>query len=382
MTPEPVALDTGLGMDPFVTLIAGLEDDAPSSDFYGKLCAAMCDSVNLERAVIFQYDPDLRRVHPLGSHGITDNVFSEVYVSADSASFVRAALEQDQIVEIAGDELLALTPPAFHELAKGRRAVCTPMIASGRWVGLMLADRPDTAPPLSSQERNLLWTLGKGVALATMARRATRKDERTRMLSERVDLARDVHDLVVQRLFGVAMALEGPGPLPEADRERCAREVQAAMSQLRSVVESHASEAPRAADGTLDDELARWRAAHLDLELVLEQASPDDVPPELLALCQSVLSEGLRNARKHAAPTLIQVRTRRDGGALVMEVENNGAKPRSAASLSPTNKKRESGMGLRLLGIQALHAGGFLEFGSRGDSAWQIRLVVPVPDDE
>jgi len=38
-------------------------------------------------------------------------------------------------------------------------------------------------------------------------------------------------------------------------------------------------------------------------------------------------------------------------------------------------------MGLRLAAFEALQVGGFVEFGSREENRWQVRLVVPVDDD-
>lgn len=329
----------------------------------------MCRAADLERGVMFQYDPDLRRVRPLGVHGIAPDVFGEVYVDPDTASFVRDALERDEVVERAGDPLMAHVPSQFEALASGRRVVCVPMIAAGRWVGLLLADRSAATPPLTEAEHERLWTLGKGVALATMARRATRRDERTRTLRARIGLARDVHDTVVQRLFGVTLALEGDGDLPAAERARCAAEVQEAMGELRTMVRELGQEDTPLPDGRFDEELTRWAAAHRDLTLEVEDDGTG-IPDELQPLAVATLAEALRNARKHARPTRIVVRTRQTDGALVLEVENDGRHDDPASA--------ERGAGLRLLGIQALHAGGVVEFGARGADAWQVRLVVPL----
>jgi hypothetical protein len=42
-----------------------------------------------------------------------------------------------------------------------------------------------------------------------------------RRLGERLDLAREVHERVMQRLFGVSLALSAGEPLSDAERERC-----------------------------------------------------------------------------------------------------------------------------------------------------------------
>ena len=58
-----------------------------------------------------------------------------------------------------------------------------------------------------------MWTLGKTAALVATARIATRQQERTRRLGERIELAREIHERVMQRLFGVSLVLSAEKPL-------------------------------------------------------------------------------------------------------------------------------------------------------------------------
>ena len=85
--------------------------------------------------------------------------------------------------------------------------VCTPLSAAGRAYGVICADRGGGRFELSDGERHLLWTLGKTAALVATARNSTRQQERARRLGERLDLAREIHERVMQRLFGVSLAL-------------------------------------------------------------------------------------------------------------------------------------------------------------------------------
>jgi hypothetical protein len=90
----------------------------------------------------------------------------------------------------------------------------------------VLSDRPPDAPPLTDDERDLLWTLGKTAALAATARIATRQSEKARQLQQRIDMAWEIHDGVIQRLFGVSLALSVDAPMDDNARERCRHEVQ------------------------------------------------------------------------------------------------------------------------------------------------------------
>jgi signal transduction histidine kinase len=224
------------------------------------------------------------------------------------------------------------------------------------------------APPLDDSERHLLWTLGKAAALASVAQIVATQAERASQLEQRINLAREIHEGVVQRLFGVSMALDGEGDLPAEARTRCASETQAALGELRSALQRPLGRAPRATGTTFVAEVERLARVHPDLGVRLETGHEGDVPAQLEPLAQSVLAEAVRNAHKHSSPTQVSVRVARVDGTFVLEVANDGVRGR----------RRPAGMGLRLAALEALQSGGVIEFGERDRETWQVRLVVPI----
>jgi signal transduction histidine kinase len=242
---------------------------------------------------------------------------------------------------------------------------------------VILGDRGGDEATLTDGEREVLWILGKMAALASMARAATRQYERAGQLEARIDLAREVHESVVQRLFGVSLALSGDHVLDDETRQRCAEEIQRALGELRTAMQRPLGRSVAATKTTLGEEVARLRHEHPDLGIELDEPTGHAgdggqqvaiaVPAELEPLAQSVLAEAIRNAHKHANPTRVGVRTEMRSGTFVLEVTNDGVSGQAAGI---------AGMGLRLAGFEALQAGGLLEFGAR-DDRWQVRLVVP-----
>ncbi len=75
----------------------------------------------------------------------------------------------------------------------------------------------------------------------------------------------------------------------------------------------------------------------------------------------------MRNAHKHSQPTRVAVRTSLRDATFVLEVSNDGVE----------GSGRRAGVGLRLAAMEALQAGGVLEFGQRERKVWRVRLVVP-----
>lgn len=348
-------------------VLARADTDIDSAEFYSRLAEAVCRIAQMRRAVIFSYDDARRRVHAAGAHGIDLDRFTDGHVSVESAPVARRALSDDRVIEVlpaSGHEISA----EFAELVGEHPLVYVPIVAAGRWLGVILAEPEPGASPLDEPRRELLWMLGKTLGLASTSRIATYQGERARELEERIDFARTIHEGVVQRLFGVSLVLSSEQPLTPEARARCAREVGAALGELRSALGRPLGRSAAPTDTTLAAELDRLRSEHPDLGLTVEGALAE-VPPELEALSQSVLAEAVRNARKHADARRLVVRTRTRDDTLVLEIENDGVPPARQAS---------TGVGLRLAALEALQAGGLVEFGERLPGTWQVRLVVPL----
>ena len=218
-------------LEMFVDLLARVEEDGSSDAFYGRLCEAACELTSMDRAVIFRYDEAQRRVRAAGTHNLPLEVFAGVYFTVESAPIARQALMEDRVLEVPEGTELEL-PEQYRDLLRGGLLVCTPIAASGRWSGVILSDRAGSAP-LSDAERYLLWTIGKVAALATSARIATRNQELAHQLQERIDLAREIHDGVIQRLFGVSMAFSADQELSAEARGRIGEELNGALQDLR-----------------------------------------------------------------------------------------------------------------------------------------------------
>jgi signal transduction histidine kinase len=352
-------------LEMFVDLLARVEEDGSSEEFYGRLCEAACSLTSMERAVLFRYDETQRRVRAAGSHNIPLDVFAGTHLTVETAPIAREALLEDRVLDVVESLDLEL-PERYRSLLRDGLLVCTPIAASGRWTGVILSDRPGSTP-LTDSERYLLWTIGKVAALATHARIATRNQELAKQLQERIDLAREIHDAVIQRLFGVSMAFSADQELTGEARERIREELNAALKDLRTALGRPLGRMARPTQTTFAEEFGRLADVHPELGLSLNAnlRVPDEVEP----LAQSVLIEAVRNASKHADPTSVDVSVERIDDTFVMEICNDGihGRPRPA-----------SGMGLRLAALEAIQAGGIIEFGEREPGVWRVRLAVPL----
>ncbi|MBV9818218.1 MAG: GAF domain-containing protein [Solirubrobacterales bacterium] len=366
---RPPSLFAGVEpLEVFVELLADLDTDTSSTDFYDRICEAICRLTTMRRAVIFMADVARRQVRVVGAHGTGLRQLMTLEPSAKllSTPIAQRALLEDQVV-VVSEGIERQVPAEYAELLGVTTLVCTPLSAAGRAYGVICADRGGGHFELSDGERHLLWTLGKTAALVATARNATRQQERSRRLGERLELAREIHERVMQRLFGVSLALTAATPLDTEQRERCRGEMQEALSDLRSALQRPLAPEAIPTTTTLADELAR-AAEPPGPPLTVEWDDGTVVPAELEPLAQSVLAEALRNVAKHANASEVKVSVSADADTLALEVRNDGV--HTAA--------RGTGMGLRLAAFEALQHGGVVEFGPADAGEWRVRLVVPV----
>jgi len=361
-------------LDVIVELLAELDREPGSGDggFYDRLCAALCRVARMERAILLLYDDARQLVVPVGSHGIDQTLLADVYGTLEETPIAQVALAEDRVV-VANGELGSWVPERYARFGGVETLTCTPVSAGGRWLGVIFADRGGGWFELADSDRDALWTLGKTAALAASVRIATNQQGRARLLEARIDLAREIHERVVQRLFGVSLVLGSEGQLSDDARRRCADEMQAALKDLRDALGRPLAPPSLDTGATLREELARLGRHYKDLPLELEWEEGVEVPEGVEALAQSVLAEALRNAHKHADPTSVRVHVGRTDGTFLLEVRNDGARPRSGGT----------GMGLRLAAVEALGRGALVEFGAEGParSDWRVRLMVPIEDE-
>ena len=364
---RPSALFAGVEpLEVFVELLAGIDTDTSSNEFYDRICEAICRLTTMRRAAIFLADAARRRVRAVGSHGTSFEQLSRLRPTLVNTPIAQRALLEDEVI-VASERIEHEVPAEYAQMLGITTLVCTPLSAAGRAYGVICADRGGGRFELSDGERHLLWTLGKTAALVATARNATRQQERARHLGERLDLAREIHERVLQRLFGVSLALSAEQPLELPERERCRVELQEAVSDLRRALERPLAPLPPETGTTLEAELERIGTSTV-LPLQVEWQPGVIVPVDVEPLAQSVLSEALRNIAKHAAASEILVVVGRDADTFMLEVRNDGAR----------SDVRGAGMGLRLATFEALQHGGVLEFGPTPDNGWRVRLVVPL----
>jgi signal transduction histidine kinase len=349
-----------------VALLGEHDASLPEGEFYDRLCAAVCGLTSLERSVLLMYDERYQAVRAVGSHNLDADVAKRLEGNLNETPVAQRALESDDIIVFSGD-LREHVPERFREITESTVA-CIPVAASGRWLGVIFADCDEKDFELTESERLPLRTLGRAAALVAEVEQATREREHSHQLDQRIALTREIHEQVIQRLFGLSLVLGSEGDLAEADRARAHDELRAVLNELRGALERSLAPPQRETRVTLRRVVSR--AAEADERIVVDWERGLRIPRRLEPLAQSVMAEALRNIHKHARPDEISITVSDREGALIVEVANDGAVSQPAAGVG--------GLGLRLASIEALQQEGVVEFGPLPEGRWRVRLVCPM----
>jgi len=346
-------------------LLAELDSARDVSEFCDHVCEALCRLTSLERAGLFLYEPASRAVHTFGSSGLDKSLMVEIEATLEETPIAQRALAEDRVVE-ASANLEKELPPRYARFAGITTVTCAPVAAGGRWFGVIVADRGGGRFELGDEERETMLTLGRLAALATSVERATSQRERSRQLQERVALMGEIHERVMQRLFGLSLALGSGESLSGEELSACHDELQAVLVELRSALHRPAPDGDANSSITLRRLLQGHAARERGVELRWEDGV--EVPARIEPLAQSVFREAMRNTQKHAVADRVEVRVGARGDAFELEITNDGmAEPGAGA-----------GLGLKLLAMEALQYDALFEFGPLSGERWHVRLVAPI----
>ncbi len=340
----------------------------PAGQFYDRLCAAVCRLTRLRRAVLLLWDEAYQSVRVVGSHGVDRQILSHLEGTLNETPVAQKALQDDDVIVFS--DLAEQVPDRFLGIVDTEAIACVPVAAGGRWLGVIFADQDGERFELEESERLPLRTLGRAAALVASVDQATRDRERAERLDERIALTRELHEQVIQRLFGLSLVLGSEGSLTEEDRARAHDELGLALGELRGALERALAPPERETKVTLRRLLGRL--ADGDERVHVGWQNGVRVPKRIEPLAQSVMAEALRNIGKHADPRRIAVEVGESGGALTLEIANDGARHAPAGG----------GLGLRLASIEALQHEGVLEFGPVGEERWRVRLVCPLSEGD
>jgi two-component system, NarL family, sensor histidine kinase DevS len=291
----------------------------------------------------------------------------------------------DELVGSNIDRLVPIDHRSTHAALRGtfvEAHVARPM---GPGMNLSLQRADDTELPVEISLSPLTGDRSRGIvaivrdvtermraeaALRTTAELLSLADERER-------IARDLHDTVLQRLFGLGLELQAVGirsgnPDISARVEDAIDEIDLIIREIRTAVFTLGS---ASREGSLGQELSAVTsqakrvlgfAPRLRLAGPVETAITREIRTELLAS----LREALTNIARHSGATEAEVELDADDH-LVMRVLDNGRG-------IPDEFDTTSGNGLRNMAERARLLGGGCSLTARAERGTELRWWVPI----
>jgi two-component system, NarL family, sensor kinase len=238
--------------------------------------------------------------------------------------------------------------------------------------------------PITLTSLGLVVLVATGLLAALTVRLRRSAEEREDLLraaveasdAERVRIARDLHDGVVQDLagasFGVSAAARSAGVPAEvgAQLESAGSSLRTSLRALRSLmVEIYPPELH--ADGlvaALDDLLAPAAAAGITATAQVRGA--DDAADDAVALVWRVAQEAVRNALRHSGARTLTVIVEGHGDDLVLVVTDDGR------GFDTEQRRGQQHFGLRGMSSLIAEAGGRLDVRSAPGEGTTIRLEL------
>ncbi|WP_149181951.1 GAF domain-containing sensor histidine kinase [Streptomyces sp. TRM49041] len=243
--------------------------------------------------------------------------------------------------------------------------------------GVLLLARAEGEPVFTDGELDPLLAFAGQAAVALELAERRRDAEQLALLEDRDRIARDLHDLAIQRLFATGMTLQSAARLVEhagaaervsravADLDETIKIIRSTIFGLRSRAEdtgpslrARVARAVGEAAGTLG------HPPRLSMEGLLDT----DVPPTVADHVVAALTELLSNAARHAHATRVEVSLQATPSEVVLAVKDNGRG-------IPEGGRRS---GLRNLEERARSVGGGLDIGAPPEGGTQIVWRAPL----
>ena len=260
-------------------------------------------------------------------------------------------------------------------------AVLFPLGTPGNVRGVLTVGREQGRPPLAPGAVSVVAAFAAQAAIALELADSRADAERLSVFEDRDRIARDLHDLVIQRLYATGMSLEGTMTMitkrEVADRVRNAvdamddtiRDIRGTIFALQSRGRASAPRL-RAEIVALADEMAEMLgfAPALRLGSGLDSRASGELSDQVTA----VLREALSNTARHAAATRVDVTVDTDdAGVLTVLVRDNGR------GIGETSRRS----GLANMADRAEQLGGKLRISPAEGGGTELEWKVPVPPE-
>jgi two-component system sensor histidine kinase DevS len=261
-----------------------------------------------------------------------------------------------------------------------RQIACIPLESTENMVGVLsVATRSNS--PIDERDIRLLTAVANWAALAIENARLHQNARRLAILEERERIGMDLHDGIIQSIFGVGLSLENISHLVKENPQKAQDGIKHSIDDLNQTIRDLRSYIldlrPRQLNGEgLMDGLRRliteYRAHTLSEAVLTGPAeSLDDMPQNHALAMFHICQEALANAAKHAAAKHLEVTVWVTSDRVLMEIKDNGR------GFEMEKMSSSLGHGLANMQTRARNVGGEVDISSARNEGTTVLAWVP-----
>jgi len=261
-----------------------------------------------------------------------------------------------------------------------RTLICLPLVSSGRVVGVLTATSR-RSDGFEEQDVQLLVAVCGWAGLSIENARLHHNARRLAVLEERDRIGMDLHDGIIQSIYGVGLVLEQAKLLADEDPVQARDRIGDAIRDLNHTIRDIRTYILDLRPRQLGDEnlmtglkrlVAEYRANTNGKALLA--GKPEDVadlPTEQALALFHICQEALANAAKHAQTQRVDVGVWATDQRVMLEVRDNGR------GFEVDKKRKTLGHGLANMQTRAHQANGDLEITSSPGGGTSVLAWVP-----
>jgi PAS domain S-box-containing protein len=238
-------------------------------------------------------------------------------------------------------------------------AIFQPLLASNSVEGVLVVARSANAEPFSDRDVATAVALANEAAVTLVLDRGRRDRRRMLIVEDRERIARDLHDLVIQRLFASGMLLQASLDSPERLRERASdavTDLDETITVIRQTI-FHLTQTDASVAGEIERLIDRHRSVGRNKVAIETDGELETLPNELREQLIPTLNELLTNVQRHADAETATVFIGWDEQELTVIVTDDGVGMAMASGDG-------SGFGISNLIKRAEGVGGSVQFES------------------
>jgi two-component system sensor histidine kinase DevS len=362
------------------TLTASLELD----EILNKTLALVMNYMKVEAGEIFLVEDDKQTLRLVLHRGQAAEAFwtrNRFKINEGSIGIVAKTREPIISHDLAHDMRFlrdAVVKAGFRQIA------CIPLETSENLVGVMTVVTRNEAP-IDERDIRLLGAVANWASLAIENARLHQNVRRLAVLEERERIGMDLHDGIIQSIFGVGLSLENVSHLVEENPARAKDGIKQAIDELNQTIRNLRAYILDLRPRQLNDEglidglkrlITEYRAHTLSEAVLSGPKEPlDDLPQNNGVALFHICQEALANTAKHANAKRVEVSVWLTSDRVLLEVHDNGNGFNSALS-NPS-----IGHGLANMQTRAQNVGGDVDVSSSPNKGTTVLAWVPRQDE-